>query len=174
MSALAGLWRTQLPNCNHFKTQISLKQRHDPGLRHSCWLIRTLNKPARQQQHHRGPLLISKPRMPHLPFLKYLLNSIQIIFPGQKGHPQWKLWRHRGGPWSGGPVGAAAGLRGRSTVLSCGHWGPKGPIGVLVLSPIASGLWCKVTIMAEGLDCAPKQETCFFSASLQGGQGTLR
>ena len=45
--------------------------------------------------------------------------------------------------------------------VSCGHWGPEGSFGVLVLSPTAGGLWCKVTITAEGLDGAPKQRNLF-------------
>lgn len=60
-----------------------------------------------------------------------------------------------------GPAGAAAGLWGRSAVLSCGHWGPEDPLGSLSgTSPAAGGLQYNITITAGVLLC-PKQRNQF-------------
>ena len=67
--------------------------------------------------------------------------------------------------WASGSSSRSAGQ------VSCGHWGPEGSFGVLVLSPAAAGLRYNITITAEVLDCAPKLRNLFLQCFLSERRG---
>ena len=115
MSALAGLWWTQLPNSNNFKTQVWSKD-----------LTQASDTAADWSGHWAGPSSAVSPRptfhqqardaLSSFSKVNSLLNSIQITFPSWKGHTQWKLWMCQGPlvGGSGGPAGLGSSRSSRS------------------------------------------------------------
>ena len=91
---LRGLWWTQLPNSNNFKTQVwsgDLTQASDTAAdRSGHWAglsSAASPRPTFHQQAQDASSSFSK--------INSLLNSIQIAFPSQKGHTPWTLWMPR-------------------------------------------------------------------------------
>ena len=117
---LLGLWWTQLPNSNNFKTQVWSKN-----------LTQASDIAADWSGHWAGPSSAVSPRstfhqqardaLSFFSKIKSLLNSIQITFPSWKGHTQWKLWMCRG-PLVGGSGGPARLGTSRSSRLPGKLW----------------------------------------------------